>query len=527
MNVIQLLEKRSQVTPEQTALIHGADRITFGQLEQRTRAVGAYFQGQGVQPGQRALLLVPLGVDFYVLLLGLLRIGAVVVLVDPTVGKEQAIQAVDAVEPDLFIGSPKAHLLRLTTAVVRRIPRKFTWRSWVPGSRTIRVGVPCNCSDYQSAADDPALITFTSGSTGRPKAICRTHGFLHEQHTVLCQTLPAPTGTIELNTLPVFILSSLAQGVTVVMPEQIGKPADQVDFAQVVGELVQHRVTRILAAPAFCQGMTNTLVAQQRTLPQIRQLYTGGGPVFPTLLAGLHERLPNAAITAVYGSTEAEPIAHIEHAAIQPSDQVAMQTGHGLLAGRPVDAIQLAILADGTGRPLHFATRQEFVAAQLPADCPGEIVVTGAHVQRGYLWGDDGLTKFSIDDTVWHRTGDAGYLDERGRLWLLGRCSAKLSDGDHTVYPFGIEAAAMAHCGVERAAVVEMKRERLLVIQAAAAIWETLEVELQTAATGLGIHRILRVAEIPVDTRHQSKVRYAALVKLLEDGEIDYVNSGA
>ena len=60
---------------------------------------------------------------------------------------------------------------------------------------------------------------------------------------------------------------------------------------------------------------------------------------------------------------------------------------------------------------------------------PGEIVVSGAHVGAGYVGGvGDAETKFRVGEVIWHRTGDAGYLDAHGRLWLLGRCSARIAD---------------------------------------------------------------------------------------------------
>lgn len=515
MNIICLLNEMLAREPEQPALIHGHHQISYRELAHRSRAVGSFFQGAGVQPGQRALLLVPLGIDLYVLLLGLLRIGVAVVLIDPTVGKSQITQSIAAVEPDLLIGSPKAHLLRLTSGAIRRITRNFTWQGWILGSRTIHPGNPDACRDAATDPADPALITFTSGSTGRPKAICRTHGFLQHQQAVLCRTLPAQAGAVEMNTLPVFILSSLAQGVTVIMPQQLGKPITAINFAQIIDELDAHRVTRLLAPPAFCQRLVDCLAERDETLPTIRQLYTGGGPVFASLLTSLGQQVPNATVTAVYGSTEAEPIAHIEMAHLPPTDRQAIQKGKGLLAGHPVAEIQLAILPDTVGQPIGALTEADFLNAQLPPNCPGEIVVAGAHVQQGYLWGDDGLTKFNVDHTIWHRTGDAGYLDSDGRLWLLGRCAARVVVGNQVHYPFALEAAAMAHDGVERAAFVQVAGERVLAIQSQPGRWATLRTELQTTMAGMAIDRLQWVATIPMDTRHQSKVLYADLQRLL------------
>ena len=514
MNIINLLSEIIQANPDQVALIHGQARITYRMLDEQTRAVGAFFQAQGVTPGQCALLLIPLGIDFYVTLLGLARIGVTVMLIDPAVGRAQINGCCNLVQPDLFVGSPKAHLLRFTTGAIRRIRRKFSLYRSLPGSQLVRTAtLTTACVDAATSPDDLALITFTSGSTSSPKAIGRSHGFLLAQHKILRKNIPAHAGDIELNTLPVFILSSLARGVTVVIPQQIGKRMDKISGAQILDEVTTHGVNRLLAAPAFCQRLADQLAATKQTLPGIEQLYTGGGPVFPSLLTKLAHTLPNANLVAVYGSTEAEPIALSAMNAYSAADWQAIQRGEGLLAGKPIAEIQLAIIPDTVGTALGNFTQADFAAYCLPAQGNGEIVVSGAHVQQHYLGGNDGLTKFNVAGTIWHRTGDAGYLDMQGRLWLLGRCSARVTTDGTIRYPFGIEAAAMSQLGVERAAFVEVDGEGVLVVQTARAAWSQVQLALQQALpTGT---RLQRVDAIPVDTRHGSKVLYRELRQLL------------
>ena len=175
---------------------------------------------------------------------------------------------------------------------------------------------------------------------------------------------------------------------------------------------------------------------------------------------------PNADVVAVYGSTEAEPIAHITDREMSEADRRAMLAGKGLLAGVPVSSIQLRILRDSWGRPVGPFDAEEFVKHCLPPDQPGEIVVSGGHVLPGYLHGvGDEETKFRVDGMVWHRTGDAGYLDGSGRVWLLGRCSARIGDQHGVVYPFAAETAIYQDAGVRRAALVAHKGRRILALE--------------------------------------------------------------
>src|SRR5690606_13620726 len=140
---------------------------------------------------------------------------------------------------------------------------------------------------------------------------------------------------------------------------------------------------------------------------------------------------------------------------IDAADRDAMVGGRGLLAGRVVDSLGLAILPEQWGTPIAPMSSEAFAASRLPPGHPGAIVVSGAHVLRGYLGGaGDEETKFRVGDEIWHRTGDAGWLDDRGRLWLLGRCAAHVRDERGGFYPFSIECAAVETLGVRRAAAV-------------------------------------------------------------------------
>ena len=150
-------------------------------------------------------------------------------------------------------------------------------------------------------------------------------------------------------------------------------------------------------------------------------------------------------------------------------------------------------------------------------NAPGEIVVTGPHVLKGYLHGEgDAETKFRVEDETWHRTGDAGYLDVRGRLWLLGRCSAKVSDAYGVQYPLAVECAAQLSLpSIRQCAFVGWKGRRVLLVETAARLSKAETVRLRTSLAWAQIDEVRSVRRIPVDRRHQAKVDYVRLTKLL------------
>ena len=156
-------------------------------------------------------------------------------------------------------------------------------------------------------------------------------------------------------------------------------------------------------------------------------------------------------------------------------------------------------------------TRQGRWAAVTNYREPGEIVVAGDHVLPGYLNGvGDEETKFRVQGKVWHRTGDAGYLDDAGCLWLLGRCSARLNPrpGEGPVYPLGVEAALRGLPDLGRTAFVEHEGARILVVEGDP------QTPLPDSVRAI-MDRVLKVSEIPRDRRHNSKIDYPALRRLL------------
>ena len=145
---------------------------------------------------------------------------------------------------------------------------------------------------------------------------------------------------------------------------------------------------------------------------------------------------------------------------------------------------------------------------------PGEIVVTGDHVLNGYVDGrGDEETKFEVEDKVWHRTGDAGYLDETGRLWLLGRCEAKIDDERGELYPFAVECAASHRDDVRRAAVVLIGGKRILAIETDMADAAD-SIERSLAWANVDDVRVFNA--LPVDKRHNAKIDYPKLRAMIE-----------
>ena len=520
MNLVSLLAEGARIYPDRPALVdvfRGEDRVvSFSELHQRVSGGANALQEMGLTREQVVLVFHPVSIELYEILLAAFHAGLQVMLADPSAGRGFLALCCQRMRPDAFFGSLKAQCLRLSVGQMREIPISICPRTWFPGVKVWRTyqgdHAPAEVGD-----DAPALVTFTSGSTGIPKAAVRTHGFLLAQHRTLSKALSFEPGEVDLITLPVFVLANLASGLTSVLAAtDLAKPGSP-DVAAIKRQCGKFQVTRCSASPAFFEALLDAQVP----LPMFQKVYTGGAPVFPDLLRRLGEALPGACVNSVYGSTEAEPIAHFP--ASEANDETASLTlrGGGLCSGRPVNEIELKIIADQWGFSIEDGEMDFLSNGEA-----GEIIVSGEHVLRGYLDGiGDGETKIHSAGRVWHRTGDAGWVDARGRVWLLGRCAEKMpafpaAEGlprDAPRYPFAIECVLREIFPGIRMAALQWENQRTLVVgkkcenSDAAAINEH--------ADRFGIQRVIYLESIPLDRRHQAKIDYPALREILNDSQ--------
>lgn len=517
MNIAAMLQRQAQQRAEAPAIIdvkQGVDRITtFAGLEAASARGAALLLESGLSAGETVLVFQPMSAELYIALMALFRVGMTAMFLDPSAGREHIERCCTIRPPAALIASPKAHLLRLVSPALRRIPRRFSLGGFVPGAvpwrraERLRPHLPLT----PCVADTPALLTFTSGSTALPKAAVRSHGFLLEQHRVLERAIRLAPGAIDLATLPIFVLANLASGVTSLLPDADLRRPGLIEAGPVLGQIDRFRPASLAASPAFLKRLCDGCLASRRTLSGFRHVFTGGAPVFPDHLDRFARTFPGAEVVAVYGSTEAEPIAHIAHSEISGEEMTAMSAGAGLLAGAPVSEIRVAVLSASWGQPLGAMSEEAFRGRCLPIGEPGEIVVSGGHVLKGYLNGvGDEETKFRVDGTAWHRTGDCGYFDGRGRLWLLGRASAVISDERGSLHPFAVECAARSVPGVERAALVGRRGRRTLYLQQRQG--ERVDAgRLREALKWAQLDEVRTLRAIPLDKRHNAKVDYTRL----------------
>lgn len=534
--------------------------LSFRELDAEVDAWAARLQAKGVRRGDRVLVMVRQGLPLIAAAFALFKLGAVPVIIDPGMGRESFLRCVARSRPRVLLGIPLAQFL---SYVKRAAFASIEVRVWVSGSPTARLGgtesSAAKATIVQSAANDLAAILFTSGSTGAPKGVCYEHGMFEAQVRLVRATYGIEPGEVDLPMLPIFALFNPALGMTTIVPEiDPSKPAT-VDPAKIVQAIEQEKVTNSFGSPTLWRKIAAHCRETNTTLPTMKRVLMAGAPVPPALFADVQALLPNGTAHSPYGATEALPLCSITAAEVGAETAGETARGRGTCVGRPVPEIEVRIIAI-TDAPL--ATLAE--ARELPPGEIGEIIVRGPVVTKLYdalpeataaakiaaaseqasgnkdQEGGSGSGAAKALDTgdlspaasdapsapVWHRMGDAGFLDEQGRLWFVGRKAERVETRQGLLFPDQVEPIFNAHPDVRRTALVglgERPHQRAAIVAeplapevvATPSLRRKLVRELRALAVQHPHTDRIRLAYLhpgfPVDVRHNAKIHRLTL----------------
>ncbi|NLX27290.1 MAG: AMP-binding protein [Lentisphaerae bacterium] len=503
-NITSMLDQAAARFPDRPALVLGGTPISFRSLSREVNQCANLLTHLGLKRGERMIIMIPMSPELYIVMLAVIRCGAVAVFVDPWISMRQIAAFSAFAEPSGFIGIPKSHLLRLMNRKLAGLKITLSTGSvWLglPARKSLksRSDFPPDSESVPVAFDDPALITFTSGSSGIPKGANRTHGFLKAQYEALCRELDYRDDDIDMPMFPVFALRNLAAGITSVIPDMDFRNVAEVDPVQIDRQIREHGVTLITASPPFIDRL-----AGLDHPPQLRQIFTGGAPVTAAQIERWHNGFPKTRIDIIYGSTEAEPVAHLS-----THERLALDHQEGFCCGKPTDLLRTRIVQI---RKEPIAPDQ-LDALTLPQGETGELLVSGNHVCRDYFNNAAAVLENKViepDGTCWHRMGDTGYFDEEGRFFLTGRVHSTIMRNGKILHAQLIEAAVQKQVpNAQRVAALEQDGKLLIVIQG-----EPVEHSIDADRV------IFTQNPLPLDPRHKSKIDYQALRILIQSGSI-------
>jgi len=438
MQPIDLVYRSARRHPDAVAVRAPGATLTYAELVTRADAVAAGLQGIDPRPGSRVGVCAHNTLEHLLALLGVMAADKVWVPLNPLDSAADLRAKIDAARPSIVvIESESLERIGPLNDVVTIAADAETG-----ASPHAVAGLVCRHRGEapargRLAADRPQAIKFTGGSSGGPKGVIQPyrawiagassmiHAFGFDARDRFLAAAPLTHGT------SCYVTPLLAAGGALVLPGGKATPAN------VLESFAELDVTATFVPPTLVYMLMREMDGRAGRFPALRLLIYGGAGM-PVERIREAQAMFGPVLATNYGLTEAPQI---------------------ITALTPVEALEPANAAS-VGTP-SFMTRVEVVDAQgrfLPAGEQGEIVVEGDLVMSGYLDAPEQTAEALVDG--WLHTGDVGYLDERGYLFLKDRLKDVIITGGFNVYPSDVEAALVAHPAVHECVVFGLADEK-------------------------------------------------------------------
>jgi acyl-CoA synthetase (AMP-forming)/AMP-acid ligase II len=505
-NIVSLFHESAERYPDRMAIADKNGQISFSQLQKRIIHCAEHFQKKGLKPGDRVLVFVPMSIDLYVQVLALYHVGCTAVFLDEWVSIKRLTVCCEIAKCRGFIGIPMARLIGFFVGAIRSIPLHFKSDT---GRFDNAVKTKMSNPLVIDSTSETALITFTTGSTGTPKAAKRTHDFLRAQFDALIEKIQPSDDDIDMPVLPIVLMINLGCGIpSVIANWRSGKP-EKMNPEIIWQQINQHGVNRITSSPYFLKRLAEYALSEKKDTGFMRKLFTGGAPVYPKDATVITKGFGAARFEIVYGSTEAEPISSIDGKRL--AQQISLVQDGGLLVGNPYHRCEVKIIS-WRDESIACSNSDQLNQLELPKGKIGEIIVRGDHVLREYFNNDEALKRNKImwDDICWHRTGDSGFLNDRGELFLTGRAANLFKHEGKLVAPFIYEYELLQIDGIEIGTLLQLNNEIHYFIELKSGASRQ-NVEHTIKAMWPSPDKIHVLDKMPRDKRHHSKIEYGVL----------------
>lgn len=463
----QLFEESCQRFAERTAFSSMGKEMTFRTLEEESRKIGAWLQAQGLVRGDRVAVMMPNILQNPVVVYGILRAGFVVVNVNPLyTPRELEHQLKDAGAKAIFVLENFAHTVQQVLAktdvrhvvvtsmgdmlglkghivnfVVRKVKKLVpAWNlpSATPYRQAVSAGAGKTLTPPNCGLDDIAFLQYTGGTTGVSKGAVLTHRNLLSNKDQMGYWLETaftrrerPQVMTFLCALPLYHIFALT--VNSLMGVALGAHnvliANPRDLPNLVKEIGQHKIHIFPGLNTLFNALLNNAEFAKIDHSSLLMVF-GGGMAIQRPVAERWHKLTGCPITEGYGLSETSPVATV--------NRIDIPEFSGTI-GLPVPSTEVSI-RDDDGNPLLYGE-------------VGEICIRGPQVMAGYWNRPDETAKVMTADGFF-RSGDMGFMDERGYTKIVDRKKDMILVSGFNVYPNEVEEVAASHPGVLECAAI-------------------------------------------------------------------------
>lgn len=429
--------------PEQRALAFEERITTYAELDARANQAAQALLASGLKAGDRIAHLGKNTDLYYELLLGAAKIGVVMTPVNWRLAPGEAQYIIDDSDARLLFVGPEfiervevyapasraCDIIGMESAYEGRAYRE--WRDAQPARD------PHIALDPHSAA----LQLYTSGTTGHPKGAVLTHdNFMHMPDADLLPWTKWEEGEVSLAAMPCFHIGGTGWAIMGLYRGALNVVMREFDPTRVLDVIERWRISKLFLVPAAMQVVVRHPRAREVDYSQLRHMLYGASPMPPALLRECMDVF-GCGFVQLYGMTETTGSV----TALGPEDHDRAGNQRMNSAGKPLPGVEVAIL-DAEGR-------------RLPPREVGEIAVRSSTNMQGY-WKLPEATAKTIGPDKWLRTGDAGYVDEDGYVYIHDRVKDMIISGAENIYPAEVEKAIFGHPQVADVAVIGVPSER-------------------------------------------------------------------
>lgn len=436
-SLVEMLENTVKKHPDRVGFISGNTRITFREFDQSVDRIAAGLQKIGVVKGDRVALLLGIDIDFPMVFLALMKLGAIAVPLNTRFkGEELAYEINDSESKVLIVDEEYWSSIDSVREHLKTVENIYFNGPVVPeGARSLsdlRDNKEMQFSRDNPGETDSAVIMYTSGTTGKPKGAILHHRGLIATAMHVSDFVELRDGDKFLCCVPVFhitgfamvVLSSIFTGIPCVYMRTFKVK----DFLEVMSS---EKITKIVCVINIIWLMVNHSDFDKYDFSSFQVALLGGSPATEEMVNGIKSKLPHLNLSVGYGLTE----------------------GHGYDTSTPYEDAMRKIKGIGKLVPLVDAKICDDNGNEVPLGQTGEIMVKSAKITKGY-WKNEEATKAAITADGWLHTGDIGKFDEEGFLYLLDRKKDMINRGGEKIYSLEVENVIFNYPKVLDTAVV-------------------------------------------------------------------------
>jgi long-chain acyl-CoA synthetase len=440
MSVLQGLRRACQINPMGAATIEGNRTRSWLEFRDRVSRLAGVLRAAGVKPGDRVAILSLNSVSYLEYFYAVPWAGALVVPLNTRLAAPELVAIINdagaaaLVVDDAFAAMLPALKPQLTT--VRAI--------WVTGQAAIPDAVMLDAAIDAAEAIEPSEprpddiygIFYTGGTTAASKGVMLSHGNIVANAMNMLTEVAFNPATVYMHAAPMFHLADCAStfGVTMSGGSHIFVP--RFDPTVVMQTIQSRRVTNSIMVPAMIGMLVNAPTIGDYDLSSLTGLLYGGQSISEAVLRRALECLPGCSFTQAYGMTELSPVVTFLSSRFHCTE--GPLAGRLRAAGRAVPTAEIRIVDDED--------------REVPRGEVGQILARGPMVMQGY-WNQPKLTAEALRGG-WMHTGDGGYMDEEGFVFIVDRIKDMIITGGENVYSAEVENAIYQHPAVAMCAVI-------------------------------------------------------------------------